>query len=226
MSKVAVVVGAGPGLGAAVVRRFAREGFSVAAVARSESTLAGLVDAKPFTADTTDAASVSSSATSIAKSLGPIDVLVYNAGAFQMGSVLELSPADFERCWRANCLGGFLWAREVAGDMVKRGAGTIIFTGATASLRGGARFSALAVGKFGLRALSQSLARELGDKGVHVAHAIVDGQIESSRTKQAGRDASTVLSPDAIADAYWYLHTQARSAWTQELDLRPNVEKW
>lgn len=225
MSKVAVVVGAGRGLGAAVVRRFAREGFSVAAVARSEITLAGL-EAKPFTSDTTDPASVSSTAKAIITSLGPIDVLVYNAGAFQMGSVLELSAADFERCWRANCLGGFLWAREVAGDMVKQGSGTIIFTGATAALRGGAKFSALAVGKFGLRALSQSLARELGDKGVHVAHAIIDGQIESVRTKQSGRDVHTVLSPDAIADAYWYLHAQDRSAWTQELDLRPNVEKW
>jgi NAD(P)-dependent dehydrogenase (short-subunit alcohol dehydrogenase family) len=225
MAKIAVVIGAGPGLGAAVVRRFAREGFTVAAVARSASTLAGL-DAKHYTADTTDAASVTAAFAKITSELGAVDVLVYNAGAFQMGSILELSVEDFERCWRANCLGGFLWSREVARGMVERGRGTIILTGATASLRGSAKFACLAVGKFGLRALAQSMARELGDKGVHVAHVVVDGQIESARTKQAGRAANTVLAPDAIAETYWHLHSQDPTAWTLEMDLRPNVEKF
>ena len=226
MSKIAVVIGAGPGLGAAVVRRFAREGFTVAAVARNASTVASLAEARHYAADTTDAASVASLFAKIHKELGPVEVLVYNAGAFQMGSILDLSPEDFERCWRANCLGGFLCAREVARGMVDRGHGTILLTGATASLRGSANFACLAVGKFGLRALSQSMARELGSKGVHVAHVVVDGQIESARTKQAGRAANTVLAPDAIAETYWHLHSQDPTAWTLEMDLRPNVEKF
>jgi NAD(P)-dependent dehydrogenase (short-subunit alcohol dehydrogenase family) len=156
----------------------------------------------------------------------PPDVLVYNAGAFQMGGIVEVSPADFERCWQANCFGGFLCAREVVPAMVERGAGTILFTGATASLRGSARFSCLAVGKFGLRALAQSLARELGERGIHVAHVVVDGQIESERTRAAKRAAEAVLAPDAIAETYWQLHVQDRTAWTQELDVRPAVEKF
>ena len=226
MTKNAVVIGAGPGLGASVVRRFAREGFTVAAVARNAQTLAGLTEAKHYHADTTDAASVAQAAAAIRKEMGAIDVLVYNAGAFQMASVLDLSVEDFERCWRANCEGGFLWAREMGRGMVERKSGTIIFTGATASMRGSANFAALAVGKFGLRALAQSMARELGPKGVHVAHVVVDGQIESARTKQMGRGADTVLSPDAIAESYWYLHNQHPTAWTLELDLRPAIEKF
>jgi NAD(P)-dependent dehydrogenase (short-subunit alcohol dehydrogenase family) len=234
MSKVAVVIGAGPGLGAAVARRFAREQLAVAVVARNGNTVAPIAEqiastggvARPYTADVTDASSVAALFVSIRAALGAPDVLVYNAGAFQIGSVLELSPDAFERAWRANCLGAFLCAREVAGAMVERGSGTILLTGATASLRGSARFSALAVGKFGLRALAQSMARELGDKGVHVAHIVIDGQIESERTRQAGRDAATVLAPDAIAETYWQLHAQDRTAWTLELDLRPAVEKF
>jgi NAD(P)-dependent dehydrogenase (short-subunit alcohol dehydrogenase family) len=154
--------------------------------------------------------------------------VVYNAGAFQRASILEASTADFERCWRFGCLGGFLAGREAAKIMVARGSGTILFTGATASLRGSAQFFNLAVGKFGLRALAQSMARELGPQGVHVAHVIIDGQIASPRyadlIKERGPDA--LLDPNAIADTYYQLHCQARSTWTQEIDLRPWVERF
>jgi NAD(P)-dependent dehydrogenase (short-subunit alcohol dehydrogenase family) len=232
MPKTCVVIGAGPGLGAAVARRFAQEEFAVAVVARNEATVSAVAEqiaeaggmAKPYTADTTDPASVAALFERIRAELGGVDVLVYNAGAFVMGGILELAPAQFESAWRANCFGAFLCAREAVGGMLERKAGTLIFTGATGSLRGGAKFAALAVGKFGLRALAQSLARELGPQGVHVAHVVIDGQIASPRF--TGRAAETLLAPEAIAESYWQLHTQDRTAWTQELDLRPAVEKF
>ncbi len=233
-TRVAVVLGVGPGLGSSVARRFAREKFVVALMARGEDKLAPVKSviesegghAVSVTADATDAASVSAAFARVREEIGPPEVLVYNAGAFQMGGVLETTPEQFERCWRANCAGGFLAAREVVPDMLVRGVGTLLFTGATASLRGSARFANLAVGKFGLRALAQSLARELGPKGIHVAHVVIDGQIDTPRLREMmpGREASTLLSPDAIAEVYYQLHTQDPSAWTQELDLRPAVE--
>ncbi len=232
----AVVIGAGPGLGAAVARRFAREHFAVAVVARQEQTLAPIVaditaaggTARAFAADTTDATAVDALFTAVRAAFGAPDVLVYNASAFQMGGVMELSPEDFERCWQVGCLGAFLCARQVLPAMVERGRGTVLFTGATAALRGSARFSALAVGKFGLRALAQSMARELGPKGIHVAHVVIDGQIASDRVRKAmpGRDEATMLAPDAIAETYWHLHAQAATAWTHELELRPATEKF
>jgi NAD(P)-dependent dehydrogenase (short-subunit alcohol dehydrogenase family) len=145
-----------------------------------------------------------------------------------MGGILELPPEDFDRCWKANCAGAFYGAQSVLPAMLQRGRGTIILTGATASLRGSARFSALAVGKFGLRALAQSMAREFGPQGVHVAHAIIDGQINTPRVREmsADREEHTMLSPNAIAEAYWQLHVQDSTAWTLELDLRPAVERF
>jgi len=228
MTKNAVVIGAGPGLGASVVRRFAREGFTVAAVARNAQTLAGLTEAKHYHADTTDAASVAQAAAAIRKEMGAIDVLVYNAGAFQMGGILDISPEAFDLCWKANCAGAFYGAQRVLPDMIANKRGTILLTGATASLRGSARFSCLAVGKFGLRALAQSLAREYQPQGIHVAHIVVDGQIDTPRVRgmSPNRDPSTYLAPDAIADTYWHLHAQHPSSWTLELDVRPAAEKF
>jgi NAD(P)-dependent dehydrogenase (short-subunit alcohol dehydrogenase family) len=235
-TKVVAVFGVGPGLGASVARRFAREGYAVALLARGEAslreTLAHLTreggSAGVFPADAGDAGSVSSAFSRVRAELGTPEVLVYNAGAYQMGGILELDPAAFESAWRVNCLGGFLSAREVLPAMLERGRGTLLFTGATASLRGSARFASLAVGKFGLRALAQSLAREFGPRGIHVAHAIIDGQIDTPRVRAMtpGRDASTLLAPDAIAETYWQLHQQHPTAWTQELDLRPASEKF
>jgi NAD(P)-dependent dehydrogenase (short-subunit alcohol dehydrogenase family) len=235
-TKVAAVFGVGPGLGASVARRFAREGYAVALLARGEPALRevnaeitrGGGRAAVFPADAADAGSVSAAFSRVRSELGPPEVLVYNAGAFQMGGILELDPAAFESAWRVNCLGAFHCAREVLPSMLERGRGTLLFSGATASLRGGARFAGLAVGKFGLRALAQSMARELGPRGIHVAHVVIDGQIDTARVRSMmpGRDALTMLAPDAIAETYWQLHQQHPTAWTQELDLRPAPEKF
>jgi NAD(P)-dependent dehydrogenase (short-subunit alcohol dehydrogenase family) len=234
--RVAVLLGVGPGLGAALARRFAGEGFAVALMARTEERLAEIRQdievsggtALPLSADATDADSVAAAFERTRSDLGDPEVLVYNAGAFQMGGVLEVSPAQFDECFRANCAGAFYAAREVLPAMVEAGRGTILLTGATAALRGKARFSALAVGKFGLRALAQSMAREFGPQGVHVAHVIIDGQINTPRIHEMmpDREQHTLLSPDAIAETYWQLHSQDRTAWTLELDLRPSVESF
>jgi NAD(P)-dependent dehydrogenase (short-subunit alcohol dehydrogenase family) len=232
--KVAAILGVGPGLGAAVARRFAREGFAVAMMAREEERLGTLREeiqdaggtALAVSADATDAASVASAFDQVQEKLGSPEVFVYNAGAFQMGGILELSPEQFDNCFRANCSGAFYGAQQVLPAMVEREQGTIILTGATAALRGSANFAALATGKFGLRALAQSMAREFGPQGIHVAHVIIDGQINTPtlRETQPDREEHTTLSPDAIAKTYWQLHAQDPTAWTLELDLRPAVE--
>lgn len=232
--QVAVVVGVGPGLGFALARRFARAGMKVAMAARAKDHLERLLereplaDARAYPCDTTDQTAVKQLFALVDQDLGDPDLVVYNAGAFEPGSVLEIAPADFERCWRVGCYGGFLVGQQAARRMVERGRGTIVFTGATAALRGAARFANLAVPKFGLRALAQSMARELGPKGVHVGHVIIDGQILSERYEhlEAERGPDSLLKPDAIAETYYQLHLQQRSAWTFELDLRPWVEKF
>ncbi|MGO8997771.1 MAG: SDR family NAD(P)-dependent oxidoreductase [Polyangiaceae bacterium] len=234
--RVAAVVGVGPGLGRAVASRFARGGLAVALVARREESLRPIQAelaaegraSRPFACDATDEASVAGAFARVREDLGAPDVLVYNAGAFHMGGVMELSPADFEGAWRANCLGALLTARAVLPRMLEEGRGTLIFTGATASVRGSARFAGLAVGKFGLRALAQSMARELGPRGIHVAHVVIDGAIDTPRVRSMfpGRDPNSMLAPAAIAEAYWSLYSQDPTAWTQEIDLRPSVEKF
>ncbi len=230
-TETALIVGAGPGLGAALARRFTAAGMTVAVARRQADELRALaqeIDGHAFACDVTDADAVAALFEAVAAALGPPDLVVYHAGAFRPGSVLEIAVADFEACWRVGCLGGFLVGQQAARAMAERGHGSIIFTGATASLRGGANFANLAVGKFGLRALAQSLAREMGPRGVHVAHVIIDGQIRSERTAQLEKErpADGLLDPAAIAEAYYQLHRQPRSAWTQELDLRPWVEKF
>ena len=234
--RVAAVLGIGPGLGAAVARRFAREGYAVALMARREESLAPVRDeiegeggtSLPVPTDATDPASVAAAFGRVRDELGEPEVFVYNAGAFQTGGILDLLPEDFDACFKANCAGAFYAARQVLPAMVETGRGTVLFTGATAALRGSARFSALAVGKFGLRALAQSMAREFGPQGIHVSHVVIDGQIDTPRVREMspGREAHTMLSPDAIAETYWQLHSQDRSAWTLELDLRPSVERF
>ena len=235
-SKVMVILGAGPGLGAAIARRFAREGFAVALMARRKENLSAIrqeiEDANgtgmTVEADATEAESVAQAFDRVREGLGDPEVFTYNAGAFQMGSILDLIPEQFDNCFRANCSGAFYGAQQVLPAMMEKGSGTIILTGATASLRGSANFAALATGKFGLRALAQSMAREFGPQGIHVAHVVIDGQIDTPqlRESQPDREESTTLSPDAIADIYCELHTQDPRAWTLELDLRPAVEKF
>lgn len=233
---VAAVVGAGPGLGDAVAERFASGGYSIALLSRSarhrKPTAERLRDsgtrAEGYDCDAGDPESVANAFARIRDTLGDAAVLVYNAGSYAPGGVLEIETERFESAWRANCYGGFLAAREVLPAMLEAGRGTLIFTGATASLRGGARFAGLAVGKFGLRALTQSLAREFGPRGIHVAHAIIDGQIgtPAAHERQPEREEETFLAPADIAEAYWQLHVQPPSTWTQELDLRPHLEKF
>lgn len=230
-SNVALVVGAGPGLGTAVATRFAEAGMSVALARRDPSQaqeVAERLGGRAYACDATERDSVSALFEAVGTDLGTPQVVVYNAGAYGRGSVLDIDPAELERCWRIGCLGGFHVGQAAARGMVAAGAGTILFTGATASLRGGAGFTNLAVPKFGLRALAQSMARELSPKGVHVAHVIIDGQIASERAgyREQERGADAVLKPAAIAEAYYQLHVQPRSAWTHELDLRPWVEKF
>jgi NAD(P)-dependent dehydrogenase (short-subunit alcohol dehydrogenase family) len=221
----AIVIGVGPGLGAALVERCAREGMKVSAGARDQGRLRtllderGLKDASALRCDVTDEASVRDAfAQAIAKNGAP-DLVVFNASGYARGSILELAPAQLEAAWRVGCLGGFHVGQAAAKAMMPAGRGTILFTGATASLRGSANFAPFAIAKFGLRALAQSMARELGPKGIHVAHLAIDGQIGMD-------DKDSKLKPADIADAYWSLHRQPRSAWTLETDLRTWVEKF
>lgn len=232
----AVVIGIGPGLGAALARRFARGGYAVGLMARGADKLEPVEReireaggrAVGVPADASNPRSLAEAFARIRGEIGKPEVLVYNAGAFQMGGLLELEPAVFEQCWKVNCAGALYAAQQVLPDMVAAGRGSVLFTGATAARRGGARFAALAVGKFGLRALAQSMAREFGAQGVHVAHVVIDGQIDSPRVRGMlpNRATETFLAPDDIAETYWQLHQQKPSAWTLELDLRPNVEKF
>jgi NAD(P)-dependent dehydrogenase (short-subunit alcohol dehydrogenase family) len=221
-AKVAVIVGAGPGLGFALAQRFAHAEMSVALAARDAARLDGLASAccgivhaaRPYVCDATDEAAVDELFAQVEADLGTPQLVVYNAGAYVPGSVLETSVEDFERCWRVGCLGGFLVGRAAARAMLSRieqggEGGTVLFTGATASLRGSAGFHNLAVGKFGLRALAQSMARELGPRGVHVAHVVIDGRIGPA----GGEASASTLDPAAIAEAYYQLHCQPRSAW-------------
>ena len=230
--EVAIVIGAGPGLGAALCRRFVKAGMLVAAATRDKeraTAVAKQAGARGYGCDAGDEKSVLDLFAAVNRDFGEPTVVVYNAGAFLPRAVIDTSAEEFERCWRIGCFGGFLVGREAARTMVPKGRGSILFTGATASLRGGANFVNLAVGKFGLRAVAQSMARELGPKGVHVAHVIIDGQIAAEhRPGRSARDRApdSMLQDDSIAEAYWQLHSQPRDAWTLEMDLRPWVEKF
>ncbi len=236
MTKVAVVVGVGAGLGSAIAHRFAREGFAVALMARNAEQLTHTQKeiesyggkALVVPCDVTDAVSVQAAFAQVQSQLDAPEVLVYNAGAFKIAGILELTWEQFEYCWKVNCFGAFLAVQQVLTQMVERSRGTILLTGATAATRGSAKFSALAVGKFGLRALAQSLAREFGRQGIHVVHIVIDGMINTPRVRAMvpDRSAHTLLSPEAIAETYWQLYQQNNTAWTLEIDLRPAVEEF
>ena len=221
----AIVIGVGPGLGAALVERCAREGMKVSAGARDQSRLRKLLDERglknvpALPCDVTDEANVGKLFADAIKAHGAPDLVIFNASGYARGSILELSPGQLESAWRVGCLGGFHVGQAAAKAMIVSGHGTILFTGATASLRGSANFAPFAIAKFGLRALAQSMARELGPKGIHVAHVVIDGQIGAT-------DGDSKLNPADIAEAYWSLHRQPRSAWTLEADLRTWVEKF
>jgi len=229
----AVVIGAGPGLGWSLAKRFAQGGLRVVACSRDPARLepraaADGVDVALESCDAAKPADVERVFAKVAREHGAPALVAFNAGAYERGGILDIRPEDFERCWRVGCFAGFLVGQAAARLMVPAGAGTILFTGATASLRGGAGFANLASPKFALRAVAQSMARELGPKGVHVAHVIIDGQIASEARAglAAERGPDSLLPPDAIAENYWNLHAQPRGAWTHELDLRPWVERF
>ncbi len=230
---VAVVAGLGPGLSAAVCRRLAADGYAVVGLARSEdfgqrlaaeiAAAGGVMEHVPC--DVTDSGSVEEAFYRIGGSLGSPSVLVYTAGAFEMKPIAETSDEDFDRLWRVNCRGAFLCARQAVPAMLEHGHGAIVFAGATASVKPGARFAAFGASKYGLRGLAMGMARELGPKGIHVAHVIIDGVIWTERTRAIeGLSEENSLDPEAMAGTFAHLIAQDRSAWTLELDLRPDVE--
>ncbi|MNB99605.1 3-oxoacyl-[acyl-carrier-protein] reductase FabG1 [compost metagenome] len=238
--KVVLIVGAGDATGGAIAKRFAREGFVTCVTRRSADKLQPLVDAikadggeaHGFACDARKEDDVVALVEQIESEVGPIEAFVFNIGANVPCSILEETARKYFKIWEMACFSGFLNAREVAKRMAKRQRGTILFTGATAGLRGAAGFAAFAGAKHGIRALAQSMARELGPMNIHVAHVVVDGAIDtdfirdSFPEKYATKDQDGILNPEHIAENYWYLHSQPRDAWTFELDLRPWSERW
>lgn len=235
---VAVVIGAGDATGGAIARRFAQEGFTLCVTRRQADKLEPLVSAieqnggkaHAFGCDARSEEQMVQMFEHIERDIGPIEVVVFNIGANVRFSITETTERVYRKVWEMAALSGFLSGREAAKAMLPRGRGTIIFTGATASVRGGVGFSAFAGAKFALRALAQSMARELGPKGIHVAHPIIDGAIDTAFIRDnfperyALREQDGILDPEHIAEQYWQIHCQPRSAWTHELDLRPWME--
>ena len=237
--RAVLVVGAGDATGGAIARRFAREGYAAVCTRREVASLEPLLEkiradggeAHGFGSDARVEDEVIKLFETIERDIAPLEVVVFNIGANVNFPIRETTERVYRKVWEMAALGGFLAGREAARVMVPRGRGTIIFTGATASMRGGSGFSAFAGAKFALRALAQSMARELGPQGIHVAHTIIDGAIDTAwiaknfPQRHALKDQDGILNPDHIADAYWMLHAQPRDAWTHELDLRPWMEK-
>jgi NAD(P)-dependent dehydrogenase (short-subunit alcohol dehydrogenase family) len=240
-TKVALVIGAGDATGGAIARRFAREGFFACVTRRHGDKLAGLVSrieqdggkARAFGSDARREEEVIDLFATIEREIGPIEVVSFNIGGNVRFSIRETTARVYTKVWEMCALSGFLAGREAAKVMVPRQRGTILFTGATASVRGGSGYSAFAGGKHALRALAQSMARELGPENIHVAHVVVDGAIDTDFTRERAPDryesrkvSDGILNPESIAENYWNLHRQPRDAWTHELDLRPWSEHW
>lgn len=243
-SPVTLVVGAGDFIGAAIARRFAREGHVVCVARRSGEKLKPVADeiqasggrVHSFALDARKEDQVVDLFRRIEEEIGPLEVVVFNVGANVNFPIRETTSRVYSKVWEMACFAGFLTGREAARYMVPRRKGTILFTGATASLRGGSGFAAFASAKFGLRALAQSMARELGPENVHVTHLVIDAGVDTAWVRERIRErlgaeadrlpADTLVDPDSIADVYWFIHSQPRDAWTFELDLRPHREKW
>ena len=242
-SEVALLIGAGDAIGTAVARRFAAGGYAVCVARRSAEKSQRLVQeivssggvARAVSTDVRDEEAVQALFAQVEAELGPVEVCLFNAGANVKSPLIETSARIFFKAWELACYAGFLTGREAARYMMPRGRGTILFTGATASIRGGSGFAAFAAAKFGLRAVAQSMARELAPKNIHVAHLIIDGAIDSEaihRRLSAATGTMPDLAPDSliqtssVAKAYWALHNQSRDGWTHELDLRPYSERW
>jgi NAD(P)-dependent dehydrogenase (short-subunit alcohol dehydrogenase family) len=241
---VVLLVGAGDAIGAAVARRFAQGGYKVCIARRDAARSQGLVDeltaaghdVRAFSIDARQESEVQGLFARVEETVGPIEVCLFNAGSNVNKPLLETSEKLFFKAWELACYAGFLVGREAARHMLKRGRGTMLFTGATASIRGGKGFAAFSSAKFGLRAVAQAMARELGPHNIHVVHLLIDAGVDSeaihARMKAATGIDAKEIPPDSltktssIADAYWFAHHQHRDGWTHELDLRPAVEKW
>lgn len=230
---VAVITGVGPGLGAALARRFAK-GYAVAINARKPDFIRSVAadirsaggHALEVPADIGDPAQVAAMFKTIRERLGAPEVLLYNAGSGSWGTIVDITPAQYESDWRVNALGAFVSAKEVAPDMIARGRGVMLFTGATAGVKAGPKSVSFGPAKFAMRGLAQSLARNLGPKGIHVAWINVYGAIDIPGRKLGNLTSEDMLSPDAIGETYWHLAHQDRSAWTMELEVRPFKEKF
>lgn len=239
-NKVVLVIGAGDATGGAIAKRFAREGYIACVTRRSADKLQALVDeiraeggqAFGFGSDARKEEEVNALVEQIERDIGPIEAFVFNIGANVPCSILDETPRKYFKIWEMACFAGFLTSQAVAKRMVTRERGTLLFTGATAGLRGAAGFAAFAGAKHAIRALAQSMARELGPRNIHVAHVVVDGAIDTAFIRDtfpdlyARKDQDGILDPEHIADNYWFLHSQPRDAWTFELDLRPWMERW
>lgn len=240
---VVLLVGAGDAIGAAVAQRFADGGYKVVIARRDAEKSRELVDdltkagrdVRAVSVDARQEADVQALFAKVEREIGPIEVCLYNAGSNVAKPLLETTEKLFFKAWELACYGGFLVGREAAKYMVPRGRGTILFTGATASVRGGKGFAAFSSAKFGLRAVAQAMARELGPNNVHVVHLLIDAGVDSEaihqRMKAAGVNVAEIpedslTKTSSIADAYWFTHHQSRDGWTHELDLRPSVETW
>lgn len=238
--KAILVIGAGDATGGAVARRFAREGYIACVTRRSAEKLEPLIaqiraeggEAHGFGSDARKEDEMVALVEHIERDIAPIEVAVFNIGANVRFPIVDTTARVYQKVWEMGCFAGFLMGREAARVMLPRGRGTILFTGATASLRGREGFAAFAGAKHALRALAQSMARELWPKGIHVAHPVIDGAIDTEwiRTnfpqRYAHKDQQGILNPDSIAEAYWQIHVQPRDAWTHETELRPWMESW
>ena len=226
----ALIVGVGGGLSASLARLFHKEGMAVALAARNADKLDGLaseIGGSAHACDASDPASVAALFEAVTADIGAPDVVVFNPSYRARGPIVDLDPEQVRRVIEISCFGGFLVAQQAARQMMERGSGTILLTGASASVKGYANSSSFAMGKFGLRGLAQSLARELQPKNVHVAHFVIDGGIAKAgdaRVTERGPDGT--LDPDAIAETYLHIHRQHRSAWTWEVEVRPWVENF
>lgn len=221
-----MIAGVGPGLGASLARKFVAEGCRVGLFARSADYLDELAsdlgdDALAVPTDVTDPEAVEEGFRTVREAFGPVDVLVNNASGGGWKGLRDTSPAEFERAWRVSAYGALLCSREAVDDMLVGDGGTVVFTGATSAVRGRERALGFSAAKFAVRGMAESMARELGPEGVHVAHVVIDGRIGD-----ANDDRGAFLDPDAIADTYWHLVTQDESSWTLELDVRPHVEEF
>jgi len=239
-NKAILVMGAGDATGGAIARRFAREGYIACVTRRHADKLAPLVarieadggKARAFGSDARKEDEVIALFAQIEREVAPIEVAVFNIGANVRFPITEMTARVYYKTWEMACFGGFLVGREAARVMLPRGRGSIFFTGATASMRGGNGFAAFAGAKHALRALAQSMARELGPQGIHVAQIIVDAAIDTEFIREnfpqryALKERDGIVDPEAIAESYWQLHRQPRNAWTHEMDLRPWIEPW